>query len=124
MKRLLILGLLVCTQSFAQDTYKLEVTTNDMTELGVPYVDAQRFICQDTETQKECYERNKPEIDTEKSARIARYISSVKNPVVQPEPTKEQLEADKANLMSQIADLDSRIMIAKPKVVVEESVIG
>ena len=60
-------------------------------------------------TETEYANISQSEIDTEKANRVANYISLVSNPTVPTEPTKEQLEAEKAALLEQIAQIDAKI---------------
>lgn len=70
-------------------------------------------------------------IDAEKSRRIANWKEMVENPPVQPEPTKEQLEAEQVALDEQIASMQARKVELSDKIssisvkpVVEEKVEG
>ena len=59
--------------------------------------------------------------ETEKTTRVANYISAVENPVIPEEPTKEELETLKTSLLSQVSDLDIKIAEAdSDKVIIEK----
>jgi hypothetical protein len=52
---------------------------------------------------------DKKVIEDEKAQRVSNWVQSIKNPPVQDEPTKQQLEESKAMLVEQISQLDTQI---------------
>jgi len=58
------------------------------------------------------------ELATEKSKRFTAWVTEIKNPPAYIEPSKEDLEKEKAELMERVANLDTRI--SEKTVVVEE----
>ena len=106
--RILLLLLILTSTAWAEDTYKLQVITKDMTEVG-EYQDAQYYTCSPSISVAECIQSHQEEIAIEKEKRLANYVSAVKNPAPVVPPTKEQLSAEKSDLVARIAALDEQI---------------
>ena len=127
MKRIILLSLLICSTSFAEETYRVQVVTKTFVpELGHEYRDAQYFDISSNMTLDEFKASKESEIKAEEAKRIAARIEEKNNPPVYVEPSKEELEEAKAQLVAQIADLDAKIVTAKPKdekVVAEEVIV-
>lgn len=126
MRHILLLAvfLTVSITSYAEETYRVQVLTKDyVPELGYEYSDAQYIDnVAPSYTLYQIKELHQAEILAEKEKRIAARIEEKNNPTKYVEPSKEMLEADKATLLAQLADLDARIVTAKLKaeMVVEE----
>jgi len=108
-------------------TYRVQVLTKTFVpELGHEYSDAQYLEVPSTMTLEDVKVAFGAQIQAEENKRIAARIFEKQNPTPQPEPTKEQLIADKEAKLQEIALLDAQIAVAKPatKVVAEDVVIG
>jgi len=89
------------------ETIMIQVRISEKVEINpgvtVPYNDAIYY------TPEEWAKGKEAEVATEKAARIASFVNAIKNPVQPKEMTKEELENVKAELVSQVAAIDSKI---------------
>lgn len=97
------------------DTVRIQVITEETTPYGtfrdaIYYKDLAEYQAKKADGSH----------DAEKSARVANYVNAVQNPPAPVEPSKEELEAAKATLQAQIADIDAKLVTAKPKDAKEE----
>jgi hypothetical protein len=72
-------------------------------EIGHEYCDALYYSPEDY------FSLTQDDVDREMYKRIANWVDAVKNPPVQPEPTKEELQAEEASILEQKAMLDARV---------------
>lgn len=93
------------------DTVKIQVITEESTPYGT-YRDAIYY------SSLAEYEAKKLDgsHDAEKAKRVDNYVNMIQNPPAPVEPTKEELQDYKAQLEAQVAELDAKILTAKPKV--------
>ena len=84
----------------------VQVRFKEQTEVG-EYNDALYF------TQTEYQAKSQVEIDALKQARVSSWVNVVKNPPIPVEPTKAQLQEQKVNLESQLADINTKLLTAK-----------
>lgn len=100
------------------NTYRVQVLTNTFVpELGYNYQDAQYFDIPLGMTMADFRAMNESKVLAEESKRIASRVSEKLNPPKPKEPTKEELMAQKAELLAsaeaQLAELDAKIATAK-----------
>lgn len=92
------------------NTYRIQVLTKEFVkEIGAVYSDAQYFTVDSTMSMEDFIASKEADINAEKDRRIANWIDAIKNPPPPVEPTKEQLQEEKAALQAQIAELDVKI---------------
>lgn len=89
------------------DTVRIQVTHKEVV-LGADWQDAQYF----TEAEYAAPDIQS-RIESEKSRRINQFTFRLQNPPLQEEPTKIQLQDEKAELLKRVAELDSKIVGAK-----------
>ncbi len=57
-------------------------------------------------------------VEAEKQARVDAWMNAVKNAPPPVEPTKEELQAQKTYLEEQLTDVNTKLLIAKSKVII------
>ena len=57
-------------------------------------------------------------VEAEKQSRADAWVNAVKNAPTSVEPTKEELQAQKAVLEEQLADVNTKLLTAKAKVII------
>lgn len=92
------------------NTYRIQVLTKTyVPELGYEYSDGQYLVVPADMSLEQVKTTYEADILAEESKRIQARIYEKNNPPVQVPPTKAQLQAEKAELLTKIADLDSQI---------------
>ena len=106
------------------ETYRIQVITSTyVPELGHTYTDAQYLNVPSTMSLDEVKATYETEIKAEEAKRIAARVDEKLNPPAPVEPSKEELQAIKADLEAQVAELATKIVTAKPKAVLDAEVV-
>lgn len=101
----------IWSNAFAADIsheYKYQVIVKENVG-GIEYRDAIYYTPEEWETLTQA------EVDAEIDKRVTNFDNMIKNPPAPVEPTKEDLEAYRVELAAQLADLDTKIAVAKPR---------
>lgn len=118
MKRLTFALLLVCSTAFAEDKVKIQVITEESTPYGT-FRDA--IYYPDMASYNDAVQDGSHQ--AEKANRVANYVNAIQNPPTPVEPSKEELQEYKAQLVAQVAELDAKILTAKTKGTKLEAII-
>lgn len=117
MRSILILLALSGGYVFADRAF-LQIDVEEQTEFGVPFRTSIRYPVETCSIDLITARISPPERFTQdRKSSVDAYVYAVKNPpppIVIPEPTKEELEAKKADLLAQIDIINQKIVEAKP----------
>lgn len=105
MKKIILLAVLICTPAFAADIvqdYDYRVKVSE-TVNGIEYKDAIYYTPSEWESIKQA------DVTAEIQKRTDSFRNAIENPAEPVEPTKEMLEAEKAEYQARIAELDTQI---------------
>ena len=105
MKKMLFVLPFICSVALADsEQVKVQVVYTKTTPYG-DYTDAIYYPDMATYQSK----KSDGTLETEKSLRIDNYLNAIQNPPPFVEPTKEELQAQKAELQKQMDSLDAQI---------------